>query len=204
MIPNSGTPLSLSFVPDHEGARSEANNLHLTSQNGFAFGTLNKNPQDVRITLRIKPHPGVSSFGICVRGEGEYERGCELRFEPEPRRVQYGSPINGGLAPNPTADGYGSDLEIGGVDRLEEPFEVDIIVRDDFVDTCIDQKRTVITKRTDRPSSRGSHFLLRGSRRRVLREHDDQAADIELLARHFSRALVTGGTLSRCTAVITS
>jgi hypothetical protein len=74
-----------------------------------------------------------------------------IRISGTSRRVQFGSPVNGGLAPDPKPNGYGSDFEIRGVERLNQPFDVDLIVRDDFVDMCIHQERTIISKRPDRP-----------------------------------------------------
>lgn len=152
MIPKGGAPLRLPFIEGQAGVSAEGRNLKVSSPNGFGFGTMIKVPQDVRITLRMKPQKGVRSFGVCLRGGGQYGSGCEIRFDPESRRVRCGSPASDGAAPEPKAGGYGSDFAIGGVEGLLDPFDVDVIVRDDFVDTCIDQRRTIISKRPDRPT----------------------------------------------------
>jgi hypothetical protein len=160
MIPASGAPVRLSPGEQRANVSMSSNNLHVISKDGFEFGTLVGIPQDVRITFRVNPQAGANSFGICVRGEGAWERGCELRFFPGARRVQYGSAISGGRVPDLKRNGYGSDFGIAGVDGLNEPFTVDMIVRDDFVDTCIDQRRTIITKRTDRPGGDRIFFFV--------------------------------------------
>jgi hypothetical protein len=160
MIPNSGAPLSLSLGSEDNGVRHDANNINVISPDGFAFQSLINIPQNVRITMRIRPGEGVRSFGVCVRGEGAYERGCELSFEPKVGCVKYGTPVDGGLAGAVKPGHYGSDFEIRGVDGLDKAFDLDMIVRDDFVDSCIDQRRTIITKRPDRPKGDRLFFFV--------------------------------------------
>lgn len=138
MIPKCDEPLNLTFslLSVREGA------ININAQNGFVFGFYENIPNNVRITLKVKSNPNVQYFGLCFRGEGNYENGCELRFEPAKQRVQYSSPNNGNIAPE-------SNRCINGVTGLDKDFALDIIVKNDFVDTCIDNRRTIITRFAD-------------------------------------------------------
>lgn len=42
-----------------------------------------------------------SYFGVCIKASGDYEKGCELRFEPGKHRVQFGVPHEGGIGKSP-------------------------------------------------------------------------------------------------------
>ncbi len=135
MIPESGPPLKL--PPDAAADGS----IRLSAPDGFAFGTLEEIPQNVRITLRVKPQAGVKHFGLCVRGQGEYASGCELQFEPPLQHVQFAPVADGQIAKRP-----GNWRAVGGVTDIDKPFTLDVIVKDDLVDACIDNRRTIITR----------------------------------------------------------
>ena len=140
MIPATGEALNLAFAALTEGASGDGSAIRVIAPDGFAVGMLEHVPFNARITLQVKPAPGAQYFGLCFRGEGKYEKGCELRFEPAQQRVQYGSPSNGGMAPE------SNDRCINGVTGLDHAFTLDVIVKNDFVDACIDDRRTIIRR----------------------------------------------------------
>jgi len=166
MIPRTGTAVELPFETLKNATYAEGA-IRVTSPTGFGAGMLAGVPQDVRITATIAPGPGASGFGLCVRGEGAYERGCELRFEPGKQKVQYGVPVSGGIAPGTkTPENFLNVSEILKVTGIDQPFTLDMIVKDDFVDTCIDSRRTLISRRSDRP--RGNRLFFFAERGEVL------------------------------------
>jgi beta-fructofuranosidase len=145
MIPNSGEPLRLPFASPGGNAASAGNAVNVKAPDGFACGSLDDVPQNVRITLRVKPKPGTKHFGLCVRGDGDYRSGCELQFVPAQQHVQFA----------PVADGQmakvrGNWMAIGGVTGIDRSFTLDMIVKDDLVDACIDGRRTIITRNRTR------------------------------------------------------
>ena len=112
-------------------------------------------PRDVRITLRVKPKAGVKHFGLCVRGKGDYKSGCELQFAPARQHVQFAPVANGQMAKVP-----GNWMAIGGVTGLDKPFTLDLIVKDDLVDACIDNRRTIITRNRSKLSGDRLFFFV--------------------------------------------
>jgi len=141
MIPESGDPMELPFKAVIGKASAEDGSIHVSAANGFAVGALEDVPQNARITLRVKPKAGTEHFGACVRGEGDYESGCELQFAPEQKHVQY-API----ADSQIAKVEGNWMAIPAVKGIDKAFTLDLIVKDDLVDACIDNRRTIITR----------------------------------------------------------
>jgi hypothetical protein len=66
------------------------------------------------------------------------------------------------MAPDSKANGYGADFGIESVSGLDRAFRLDVIVRSDFVDSCIDDRRTIISRRPDRPQGDRLFFFANG------------------------------------------
>ena len=141
MIPASGHPLNPDFEATLGHASAREGTIHLSAPNGFAVGTLKDIPQHIRITVRVKPQAGVKHFGVCIRGAGDYQSGCEMQFIPEQSHVQF-APVSEGRI----AKIEGHWMGIAGVSAMGKPFTLDLIVKDDLIDACIDDRRTIITR----------------------------------------------------------
>ena len=148
MVPASGAPSKLTLTALTQGASGDAARVRIQSAGELELAALSPIPHNARIRLRVVPQGTVEALGVCVRGEGRYEEGCELRIEPQRRRVQLGSPQEAGLAPESTGPWWaGHDHAIDDVAGLDRPFTLDIVVKDRIVDACIDGRRTIITRR---------------------------------------------------------
>ena len=142
MIPPCDEPVELPFKSLTKGTSGDGKTVQINAPDGFEAGMLTLVPQDVRITLNIRPKADSSFFGLCMRGSGNYEKGCELRFEPSRQRVQFGVPNQGSM-------GNDSNCEILDVEGLAHPFTLDIVLKDDVVDVCIDNRRTIVSRYWD-------------------------------------------------------
>jgi hypothetical protein len=155
LIPASGAPLALTLATAGAQVSGDTHKVTVKAGERFAFAALDGAERNVRIRIRVVPQPGAEAFGLCLRGAGQYEGGCELRFEPRRQRAQYGSPLGGGPAREATGlIARGRDFAIENVERLDQPFTLDIIVKNDLVDTCIDGRRTMLTRRDPEPEGR--------------------------------------------------
>jgi hypothetical protein len=139
MIPTSGNALQLAWKPLKGDVSIDNSSVRLGAKDGLASAMLADVPQNVRITLRAKPRAGTLNFGLRARGAGDDERGCELRFDPANQRLQY-------------RDGPALDKVPG----LDQAFTIDLIVKDDLVDVCVGNRRTLI----NRHSANGDRLLL--------------------------------------------
>jgi hypothetical protein len=164
LIPASGEPLQLAFTASGPETSGDGRTITIKASDKFAAGALDGVPRNVRITLRVVPQSGAKclDFGVCVRGKGNYEGGCELRFEPARKRAQYGVPENHGPAKDSTGRiARGRDFAIESVEKLDGPFDLEMIVKDDIVDACIDGRRTMITRRDPEPDGDRLFFFAR-------------------------------------------
>jgi hypothetical protein len=163
LIPECGAPLHPAFSLLRPTGVGDGRQIRLDGTDGFAAGMLSGVPKNVRLTLRVVPGRGVKSLGLCLRGKGDYESGCELRIEPARQRAQYGVPTAHGPARDSTDRiAGGRDYAIENVERLDRPFTLDVIVKDDLVDTCIDGRRTMITRRDPEAQGDRVFFFARG------------------------------------------
>jgi hypothetical protein len=148
LIPEAGEPLKL-------GSNAT---IRVSAPGKFAMASLEGMPRNLRLSARVVPQPGAREFGLCVRGRGDYDGGCELRFDPAGRRAQYGVPRDHGPAPEAKDRiASGRDYALQNVERLDRPFTLEVIVKDDIVDACINQRRTMISRRDPEPA--GDHLF---------------------------------------------
>ena len=163
MIPESGISLNLPFKAVVGDASTAGEAIRVSAPDSFAVGALIGIPQNVRITLRVKPEAGIRHFGLCVRGQGDYVAGCELQFEPCNERIQFAPVADGCMA-----EESGHWMAIGGVNGIAQSFTLDLIVKDDLVDACIDNRRTIITR---------NHAKFSGDRLFFFANHEKVAFD---------------------------
>jgi hypothetical protein len=162
VIPATDAPVQPGFVAACRGVAGNASRMEIKADGERSLGILTNVPKNVRITLRVVPKPGVAAFGVCVRGKGDYESGCELRFEPERRRAQYGTLKDHREVQDASgAISQGRDFAIQNVNHLDHPFTLDIVVKDNIIDTCIDQERTMISRRDPEPDGDRLFFFVR-------------------------------------------
>ena len=135
MIPASGEPMNLPFEAFPGAPSLSEATSHLAAYRG---GTLTGVPQDFRLTCHLEPSAGAQCFGFCLRGEGGYDRGYDLRFWPQEGLVEVARPL--------AWMGESRMRSITGVDGMDRSFDVDVVFRGDILDVCIDQRRTLICR----------------------------------------------------------
>ncbi len=128
MIPASDELCPLAFRTFAPGAQAQENNLHIEAPEEFGAAMSGAAPRDFHLSLQIaaKPHAGV--FGLRLRASEGFEGGCELRFFPQEGRVELG------------------DQSIASVSGLDEPFRLDVVVKDNIFDVCIGERRCLIQR----------------------------------------------------------
>ncbi len=145
MIPEADAALPLTPAPLKGPSVIIGDVVQLSGKDGLAVAMLSGLPQNYHLKVRIRWAATEPVFGLCFRGEGSYDDGCELRFSVPKRRVQFDRPLFGSVS-----------RESGGWHGIDYPLardgvlDVEAIVKDDLVDICIDQRRTLITRNTIR------------------------------------------------------
>jgi len=128
MIPGNCNPLSVNFSPMTANASGNATSITLKSSGAFEAAALDPIPCNARITLRVCPKPDARHFGLQLRGSGRYETGYDLSVRPNERTVEL------------------HNQSIACVDGLDKPFDLDIVMKDDIIDVCIDHRRCLINR----------------------------------------------------------
>jgi beta-fructofuranosidase len=136
--PPTGRQLDLRVQQLFGDVQGDPKNLRLESLRELAVAAIDSVPANFRLRVRVRP-AAQGSFGICVRGSGRYERGHQLRFEPERQKVAWR---------NADADTI-SEFErssLYNVENLDQPFDVEILVKDDILDASIAGQHTLISR----------------------------------------------------------
>jgi len=141
MIPESGEALNLSSEVLTGEALNIDNQIQLMARDGISVSTLTDVPQNIRITLEVNPGPVIRQFGLGIRGHGDFDSACCLQFDPSRKLVWFAPLHDRNLASD--KDNW---MAINGVTMIDSVFTLDIIVKDDLVDVCIDKRRTIITR----------------------------------------------------------
>lgn len=128
MIPTSEVRLDLPYTAMTKGALVGENSIHINALEGLEAAMIDHVPKNVRLKFQVKPKKGSADFGLWLRGYGDFEKGYRLHFLPYESRVTLNA------------------QSIGSVDRLDQPFSLDIILKDDIIDVCIDERRCLIDR----------------------------------------------------------
>lgn len=143
MMSETSDELDLPFIPLTENASGDRRNIRICALDSYGAAALDNLPRNVRIELNVRPMPGSSYFGLYVRGSGNCTQGHELKFDTSRRTVEWCNQKNG------VSDNSERPAIIHSVDGLDHPFHLDVIIKDDIVDACIDSRRTLIARIPD-------------------------------------------------------
>jgi hypothetical protein len=127
MIPPGGEPIPMSVAGISDELLGDHDGIRVVAESQRKRVTLKGLPQNARITLHITPSAKTAVYGIQFRGDGKGSPCHELQFRPKERTVS----IVGGPG-------------ISQVEGLDRPLTLDIILKDDILDACIDSRRTLI------------------------------------------------------------
>jgi beta-fructofuranosidase len=121
------------------GASQDLPTVKVAAPQGLEVFPLGKVPRDFLLRARVTPEADASYFGIRFRAGEKMQGGFELRFEPRREKA--------GLRP---ADAGSwdecEDKSIYDVTGLDHPFDLELLVKGDVVDVCIDHRRTLVAR----------------------------------------------------------
>jgi hypothetical protein len=149
--PAVGEKIALTFAPLTDGVSGDAARVKIDALGGLGIAAFDHMPANYRLKLRVRAEPKTAAFGVCVRGSARYEKGHELRIEPGREKVGWRNADAGTIEEHENSTIY-------GVEGLERPLEVEVIVKDDLLDVCIDGRRTLIARAA--PSFTGDQLFL--------------------------------------------
>jgi len=137
MAPPEGPVSTLAFAALDPRASGSDGEVLIESPQGFSAAALTGLPRRFHLRFRVRIAGPVGTFGVGVRGTGNFRGAVCLEFEPARRRVGWRHPGKPSWLEEETAALY-------EVDSIDRDFTVEVIVLDDILDTCIDKRRTLI------------------------------------------------------------
>lgn len=131
LIPETSDPLSLRLNFDSLTAKKDNENFVISATDGLGAAYLEDIPLNSRITLEIEPVGINEEFGLYLRSGPNATGGYRLNFSAVNRTIE----LNG--------------TSISGVTGLDKTIKVDIVMKDDIIDICIDNKRCIVNRTID-------------------------------------------------------
>lgn len=139
MTPAGDAVGNLRLTPLGAGAEIEGKQIHLVARQGLETVVCADLPGNARLKLRVTPGEGCSDFGLRLRADQEFNSGVDLHFSPDDKIVRL------------------SQEWLLGVERLEKPFDLEVILWEDLIDVNIDNRRTLIDRC---PEQRGGRLFV--------------------------------------------
>ena len=139
MIPHTDDPVSLSLDILAGEMSTGVKRLTMSAPCELGITAARGVPRNFHFCSRVVPRAGSAAFGLAVRGEGSYEKGHELRVEPFRRKIGW----------RPCQSNTVEERErfaLYDVEGLDQPFTLNVLVLDDLLDICVDNRRTLIVR----------------------------------------------------------
>ena len=161
LVPAAGEPLSLAVRPLTSGVSGDGGQLTLNAPQDLAMASLASTPREFLFRARVNPATNASWFGLRIGATKEGRGGHEIRFEPRREKV--------GLRPSrsSTVD-ENESTSIYDVTGLGQPFDLEMIVKGEIVDVCVDKRRTLAARL---PAMEGGYVFSFAQNAEVTFEH---------------------------------
>jgi beta-fructofuranosidase len=136
MLPPSGVPLPGAWSALTRGITIAGNEIELEASAGFAVALTQDLPRNFSFSATVTARQKTGSFGLRLRGSGDFADGYDLRFAPPAASVELHS------------------VALAAVDGLDQPFSLQIVLHDDIIDVCIDHRRCLVNRCPERDGDR--------------------------------------------------
>ncbi len=128
MLPKSTRQVPLHMTHDSLVTKANDENFSINSPNGVGAVHYENIPANCRITLQINPKSSNEDYGLILRSDDKGSNGYKLLFSANDAKVSLGN------------------TSITGVSGLDHSIQVDIVMKGDIIDVCIDNKRCIVNR----------------------------------------------------------
>jgi hypothetical protein len=148
MTPLRGEPLDWKASPLIRTSEAGDRSVTLKSTGEFAAAVIDELPRLARIRLTARPSAGCKTFGLALRGSGNYSGGNALVFNPGENTAGFGQ--ISGPGKHKFTPWMGSAKNVG----LDQPVALDVILGPEgLIDVELNGRQCVVTRGTKNPSS---------------------------------------------------
>lgn len=128
----AGEPVStFQAFPLDAATRVTGRSIHLAA-NGLAAAECAGIPRNARLKIRVHPQPNAAGFGLRFGSDQTFDSGYDLHCVPAARVVTL------------------QQQWLLAVDGLDRPFTLEVVLLDDIIDVCIDDRRTLVDRCPER------------------------------------------------------
>jgi hypothetical protein len=156
MVPRGAPAGAIQIEPCGPGAGVDGRRVHIDARHGLAAASCRGVAHDARLKIRVSPLCPTAGFGLRLRADegSAFDSGYALNFAPH----EAAATLN--------------QQRITALEGLDRPFDLEIVMKDDIIDVCIDNRRTLVDRC---PQRREEMMLLYGQDGQV----DFQIAEVE-------------------------
>ncbi|MDR3269411.1 MAG: family 43 glycosylhydrolase [Tannerella sp.] len=115
-------------IASSETASAGNGEIRMTASGSVGVASISGLPENYRITMDIIPEGNYDELGLFLRAEDKDRKGYKLELNPNRESVLLQS------------------TSIQSVKDLRSPLRLDIIVKDEFFDVCVNNKRCIINR----------------------------------------------------------
>jgi beta-fructofuranosidase len=128
LLPESKQALTLRLKYDSLTTKSAGEDFMINSPDGIGAAYFENIPNNSRITLQIIPQGPYENCGLFLRSNNKAVGGYRLIFSANNSKVELGN------------------TSISGVRGLDKAIQVEIVMKDDVIDVCVDNRRCIVNR----------------------------------------------------------
>jgi len=128
MIPETGAPIKADLETMANAVKINAGSIELSNGSGVASARIKNIPQNVRITMQVEPVGANEESGVILKSDNDGNDGYRLNISASNESVELGNTM------------------IQGVQGLNKPYTLDIVIKDGILDAEIDHRRTIVNR----------------------------------------------------------
>jgi beta-fructofuranosidase len=128
MIPKGIKTLTLPVILDPASSKEDLENVRINSPDGIGAAHFQNVPYNCRITVEIEPLGNSEEYGFFLRSGERAAGGYKVSFSPDRQMIQLGN------------------ISMECVEGLKKSFSVEIIMKGDIIDLCIDNRRCIVNR----------------------------------------------------------
>ncbi len=129
VIPATESPIQINLMTAGNATKSASNQVMIDAAGDIGGAYIGNIPYNCRITLEIEPAGNNEEYGLFLRAKDKANDGYKLSFTPNTQTVR-----------------LGNDAWIEAVQGLDKVIKVDIVMKDDIIDVCVDGKRCIVNR----------------------------------------------------------
>jgi beta-fructofuranosidase len=127
-------------VTEQPSASRELNAVHLDNISGIVYQDIDmEGESEYTISFRVTPDNANLYYGLSIPGANNFEDGYDIRFEPSRRKVGIHKAHSSTLQEDESASIY-------EVEDLKSQTYVEITVKPQWIDLCVNGSRTLISR----------------------------------------------------------